>query len=161
MTQPTLEIRPMTFRQVCAYIAQHHRHHKPPRGGKVFLGVVDLLNEERLCGVVVIGRPVARALDDGRCFEVTRSCTDGTPNANSALYGAARRVGKAMGYKRGISYIQEGEGGVSLRAAGWQKVKDLPARRSWAESSVTLKHLRDSVGSGGVARELWECVCGA
>lgn len=148
-----LQIRPLSFRQVCAYIAQHHRHHKPPRGGKVFLGVEA---PEGLVGVLVLGRPSARAYDDGWTFEVTRSCTEGYPNANSCLYGAARKVGFAMGYKRGITYTQEGESGVSLHAAGWVKVKDLPARAGWAASSVKLKALRDPVGNGGVARMLWE-----
>lgn len=152
--QVPLVIRPMTFRGVCAYIAEHHRHHKPPRGGKVFIGVQTLA--EVLVGVAVLGRPSARAYDDGQCFEVTRSCTAGQQNANSCLYGAMRRIGFAMGYRRGITYLQKGESGASLRAAGWVKVKDLPARKGWAASSVKLKALRDPVGSGGVDRELWE-----
>lgn len=152
--QTELQICPMTFRSVCAYIAEHHRHHKPPRGGKVFIGV--LACHSVLVGVAVLGRPNARAYDDGTCFEVTRSCTAGQPNANSCLYGAMRRIGFAMGYRRGITYLQKGESGASLRAAGWVKVKDLPARASWAASSVKLKTLRDPVGSGGVDRELWE-----
>lgn len=149
----SLRIVPLTFRAVCKYIATYHRHHKAPRGGKVFIGVRD---EQGLCGVLVIGRPSARHYDDGETFEVVRSCTDGTPHANSCLYGAARRIGKAMGYRRGITYIHADEGGASLRGAGWRKVKTLPARKSWAESSIKLKALRDSVGSGDVERELWE-----
>lgn len=157
LVQQPLLIKPLSFKQVCAYIREFHRHHKPPRGGKVFLGALDG-NDQRLCGVLVIGRPSARAFDDGWCFEVTRTCTDGTPNANSCLYGAARRVGFAMGYRRGITYIEKGEGGRSLHAAGWRKVKDLPARKSWAESSVKLRDIRDPVGTGHVDRELWEVV---
>lgn len=156
---PRLLVRPLTYRYVCSYIHQHHRHHKPPQGGKVFLGV-SVHGEDRICGVMVIGRPLARHLDTWWTFEVTRTCTDGTVNANSCLYGAARRVGFGMGYWRGITYLQDGESGVSLRAAGWRKVKDLPARGSWAASSVTLRALRDPVGTGGVARALWECVRG-
>lgn len=154
MTQSRLTIVPLTFRAVCKYIKAYHRHHKPPRGGKIFLGVRD---EQALCGVAVIGRPNARAYDDGLTFEVTRTCTDGTANANSCLYGAARRVALAMGYRRGCSYIHKSEGGKSLQAAGWWKAKSLPARGSWAESSQKLKHLRDPIGSGGVDRELWVC----
>lgn len=67
-----------------------------------------------------------------------------------------RRIGFAMGYRRGITYLQAGESGASLRAAGWVKVKDLPPRKSWAESSVKLKAIRDVVGTGNIARELWE-----
>ena len=34
-----LTIVPVTFRQACAFIAAHHRHHKPPRGMRFCLGV--------------------------------------------------------------------------------------------------------------------------
>lgn len=150
-----LEIVPVTFRQACAFVKAHHRHHKPPRGHKFSIGV---MHEGILVGVVCVGRPVARAYDDGRQAEVIRTCTDGTRNANSMLYGAARRAAFAMGYRRIFTYIQEGETGASLRAAGWWKSKDLKARKSWAESTARedLKAMRDPVGTGGVARELWE-----
>ncbi len=72
------------------------------------------------------------------------------------LYGAVWRAAKAMGYRRAITYIQGDEDGASLKAAGWVKVKDLPARASWAESSVKLRDKRDPVGNGGVYRQLWE-----
>ena len=36
------------------------------------------------------------------------------------------------------------------------KVRDLPARKGWAESSVALRAMRDPVGNGGVQRALWE-----
>jgi len=157
MGSPELRIRPLSFRQLCAYVAAHHRHHKPPRGGKVFIGVY-CTDHPDLQGVAMLGRPSARAYDDGTTFEVTRSCTAGLANANSALYGAMRRIGVAMGYECGITYLQVGESGASLRAAGWWKVKDLPPRKSWAESSVKLREIRDPVGSGGVARELWCCL---
>jgi hypothetical protein len=52
-------------------------------------------------------------------LEVSRVATDGCPNACSALYGAAARLGKALGYSRIITYILDSEVGVSLRAAGW------------------------------------------
>ena len=61
-----------------------------------------------------------------------------------------------MGYRRMITYTQEGEDGTSLEAAGMRKVRDIPARGSWADASVALKHLRDPEGSGGVDRTLWE-----
>jgi hypothetical protein len=60
-------------------------------------------------------------LDDGMTIEVLRLCTDGTPNACSILYAAARRAAKAMGYRRIITYILETETGASLKAAGWRK----------------------------------------
>ena len=156
MKRSRLTIVPITLRAAAAFIAEHHRHHRPPRGAKFALGVTD--EDGQLRGVVTVGRPVARAYDDGLTAEVNRSATDGCPNANSALYGAAWRVCQAMGYRRLITYTQDGESGSSLRGAGWQRVRDLPPRGSWAESSVALRALRDPIGAGGVGRTLWEVV---
>jgi hypothetical protein len=65
-----------------------------------------------------------------------RVCTDGTPNACSALYGACRRIAKAMGYTRVITYTLADEDGASLRAVGARRVAsvrgeqaDRPSRR--------------------------------
>lgn len=144
---------PITLTQAKAFIAEHHRHNKPPTGWKFGVG---LRLGGALVGVATAGRPVARHYDDGLTLEVNRTCTDGTRNANSMLYGAVWRAAKAMGYLRCITYTQADETGASLRAAGWVRVKELAARKSWAESSVALRNKRDSVGNGGVARVLWE-----
>lgn len=149
-----LRITPITLRDACAFIEAYHRHNKPPRGWKFGVGLK--LGTE-LVGVATAGRPVARHYDDGLTLEVNRTCTDGTKNANSMLYGAVWRAAKAMGYMRCITYTQADETGASLRAAGWVVVKSLEARKSWAESSVTMKSKRDPIGSGGVPRVLWEC----
>lgn len=151
----SLEIRPITFRAACAFVTAHHRHNKAPRGHKFSIAVHQ---GEALVGVVMCGRPIARAFDNGLTIEVNRTCTTGEMNANSMLYGAAWRAAKAMGYRRAITYTQDGETGASLRAAGWRKVKRLPARGGWAESTkdARLKTMRDQVGNGGVERDLWE-----
>ena len=149
-----LEIVPVSFRSACAFVTEHHRHHKPPVGMKFCLGIAD--QSGQLVGVAIVGRPVARHYDNGRTLEVNRTCTDGSRNANSALYGAAWRAAKALGYNRLITYTQEGESGASLRGAGWQVIGERPARHSWAESSVVLRDARDPIGTGGVARTLWE-----
>jgi hypothetical protein len=148
-----VQVVPVTFKAACAFVAQLHRHNKPPRGHKFSIALRD---GEKIVGVAMAGRPVARHFDNGLTIEVNRTCTDGTANANSMLYGAVWRAAKAMGYLRCITYTQAGETGASLRAAGWRRVKDLPARSSWAESSVALRDKRDAVGSGGVDRVLWE-----
>jgi hypothetical protein len=150
----SLTIIPITFRTAAEFVAAHHRHNKPPRGHKFSIGVCDA--EGALRGVAMVGRPIARHYDDGLTAEVNRTCTDGTPNANSALYGAAWRIASAMGYRRLVTYTQATESGASLTAAGWVKVRDLPARKGWADSSVALRALRDPVGNGGVQRALWE-----
>ena len=150
----SLHIVPITFRQAEAFVLEHHRHHGPARGCRFVLGVAT--EEGALVGVAMVGRPVARAYDDGLTLEVNRTCTDGTKNANSCLYGAAWRVARELGYTRLITYTQAEETGGSLRGAGWSVVAERPARGSWAESSVKLAHLRDRIGSGGVQRTLWE-----
>lgn len=148
-----MRIVPITLKAAAQFVAAHHRHNKPPRGHKFSVG---LEHEGVLVGVATAGRPVARHLDNGLTLEVNRTCTDGTPNANSMLYGAVWRAARAMGYTRCITYTQADESGASLRAAGFRRVKDLPARGSWAESSVKLRGIRDGAGNGGVARVLWE-----
>lgn len=97
-------------------------------------------------------------LDDGLTAEVNRTCTDGCANANSALYAAAWRACKAMGYQRLITYTQDGESGISLRAAGWKSIRVIAERGSWqaSTSDPRLKAMRDPVGNGGVQRNLWE-----
>lgn len=147
-------ITPITLRAAQDFIALHHRHNKPPRGHKFSVGLQD--DNGVLVGVATAGRPVARHFDDGVTLEVNRTCTTGERNANSALYGAVWRAARAMGYRRCITYTQADESGASLRAAGFVRIKELPARAGWAESSVALKDKRDPIGNGGVPRVLWE-----
>ena len=69
--------------------------------------------------MAIVGRPVARRLDDGLTLEVNRLATDGTPNACSCLYGAAWRVARELGYRRLVTYILASESRTSLKAACW------------------------------------------
>jgi len=147
----SLLVVPLTLREASAFIAQHHRHHKPPRGMKFAIGIE---RAGELVSVATAGRPVARAYGP-RVLEVNRTCTDGTKNANSMLYGAARRAAVAMGYEKVLTYTEETESGATLRAAGFRVDKILPARGSWEQSSIKLKGIRDPKGSGGVARIRW------
>jgi hypothetical protein len=114
-----LSLIPTTLKTANAYIADHHRHNRPVPGCISVVGVTD---GKRLRGVAVIGRPVARLLDDGYTAEVRRCCTDGAPNACSMLYRAAWRAVKALGYRKLITYTLPQEGGASLRASGFTLV---------------------------------------
>lgn len=149
-----MKIAPINFKDACNFVRELHRHNKPPVGHKFSIAVQD--DSGAVVGVAMCGRPVARHFDDGTTLEVNRTCTDGTRNANSMLYGAAWRAAKAMGYRRLITYTQHDECGASLRATGFVQVKTLPARGSWAASSVKLRDKKDPIGNGGVARALWE-----
>lgn len=124
----SLTLCPVMLAEAREYIRVHHRHHVPPVGHRFSIGVAD---GERICGVVTVGRPVARRLQDGWTLEVTRCCTDGTKNAASMLYRAAWRCARAMGYRRLITYTLASEPGTSLVAAGFRVVGQTPGR-SWS-----------------------------
>jgi hypothetical protein len=145
-----LHLVPVSFRDACGFVVEHHRHHTPPVGCKFVTGVAD--GSGVLRGVAIVGRPVARHFDNGMTLEVTRSATDGTLNANSMLYGAARRAAWALGYRRLITYTQAGESGSSLRAAGWRVVAERPAQPGWNRPSRP----REDRGTDGIPRTLWE-----
>ena len=114
-----LTIVPITLAEANAFVEQHHRHHEPLKFWKFGMAVSD---EKGIVGVAMVNRPVSIALDNGWTLEVSRCCTDGTKNACSALYGAAWRAAKSLGYRRLITYTLPEEGGASLTAAGWAKV---------------------------------------
>jgi len=123
-----LRVVPCSNERAKAYVTANHRHHGASVQGRFSLAVID--DSCAVRGVVIVGRPVARLLDDGWTLEVNRLATDGCPNACSILYGAARRVAKEMGYAKLITYIREDEPGISLRASGWKYEGPIRAR-SW------------------------------
>lgn len=145
----SLRLVPVSFAEACHFVGDWHRHHRPPPGHKFSIGVAE---GTLLVGVAMVGRPVARHYDDGQTLEVTRAATDGTPNANSMLYGAAARAAFALGYRRLITYTQAAESGSSLRAAGWRVIAERPARRGWDCPSRP----RTDRGVDNVQRTLWE-----
>lgn len=116
METKMLELRPIDLKTARAFVGENHRHNKPPIGHKFSIACYD---GKRMCGVVMVGRPVARNLDDGLTLEINRNCTDGTYNACTMLYGAACRAAKALGYKRIVTYTLQSEPGTSLKASGW------------------------------------------
>jgi hypothetical protein len=119
--------RRVEFEDAAAFVSEHHRHHTPPVGHLFSIGAYE---GDRLCGVVIIGRPVARGRQDGLTAEVTRLCTDGTKDACSFLYGCAARAALALGYRRIGTYTLNRESGASLRAAGWIVIAEVKGR-SW------------------------------
>lgn len=123
-----MEIVPVTLVEANAFIVAHHRHHGRVVGAKFCIGAAV---DGRVVGVAIVGRPVARGIDDGWTLEVTRVATDGTKDACSALYGACRRAVFALGYRKLVTYTLASESGVSLRAAGWRVVAEVKGR-SWS-----------------------------
>ncbi len=146
----SLSVVPMTFKEAAAFVTENHRHHPAPVGHKFSIGVAD--ERSTVVGVAMVGRPVARHYDDGWTLEVNRTCTDGTPNANSMLYGAAWRAARAMGYHRLITYTRADEAGSSLKAAGWHIIAQRQARSGWGAPSRPRVDTTDY----GIQRTLWE-----
>lgn len=148
-----LELVEVSRNDAKAFVREHHRHHKPPAGDKYRLGV---RNGSELVAVAMIGRPVARRLDDGTVLEVNRVCVDHgqhralTWNACSLLYGAAAREAKRRGFRRIVTYLLETEDGASLRAAGWTQTATTRGG-SWSRPS------RGRIDSAPTCRKVrWE-----
>lgn len=114
-----LRVAPCTLAEANLFVACHHRHLPPVVGHKASLAVTD--DSGFIRGVVILSRPRARYLDDGRTLEVVRCCTDGVRNGPSKLYGAARRWARRQGYRQLVTYTLSAESGASLRAAGWRR----------------------------------------
>lgn len=147
----TLTIQPCELRDANEYVTQLHRHHKRVAGHRWSCAV--RRDDGTLCGVAIVGRPVARMTDQRRIVEALRICTDGTKNACSALYGAVCRQARAMGYEKVQTFILESEPGTSLRAAGWKPVA-LSGGGTWSRPS------RGRVDDAPLDRKVrWECRC--
>lgn len=146
-----LRIVPVDLATAQAFVDAHHRHNEPPIGHKFSIGVA---KGSELVGVAIVGRPVSRVIQSqARTLEVIRTATDGTRNANSMLYGAARRAAFALGYDRLITYTQADESGASLRAAGFRVVASRPPRPGWDTPSRRRTNKADRI-----PRTLWDAV---
>lgn len=127
-----LELIPMSIRSARAFVDQRHRHHRAPVSGLFAVGCSS--DGKEVSGVAIVGRPVARMLQDGWTCEVTRLCTDGSPNACSMLYRACWRAARALGYRRLVTYILNSEPGTSLKAAGFKEI-GAAGGGSWSRKS--------------------------
>ncbi|MEU9155114.1 XF1762 family protein [Streptomyces sp. NPDC048417] len=150
MSDALLHLVPVHSRQAKEFVRTWHRHHPPPAGQVFAVGAADETGTLR--AVAIVGRPVARHLDDGVTLEVTRTGGDGTRSANSLLYGASWRAAKALGYRRLVTYTQDAESGASLRGAGWHIIASRPPRAGWH----TPSRPRTDHGNDHVTRLLWE-----
>lgn len=123
---------PLSIQDAKAYVEANHRHHKAAAGDKYRIGAA--INGE-LVGVVQVGRPVSRMLDDGKTLEVIRLCTTGDKDVCSFLYSRAARVAKELGYSKIITYILDTEPGTSLKASGWHCEQADVGGGSWHRQS--------------------------
>lgn len=116
-----LVCRPITRDEAFAWVRAHHRHLPPPAG---WLFGVAVECDGEVVHVAILGRPTARALQDGRTAEVTRAASPAasTPHAASKALAALARAALALGFVRLVSYTRDDERGTTYRAAGWRPV---------------------------------------
>lgn len=146
----------MSLREANDFVEQFHRHNgRTSRdGGKFAIGASD---GEGLLGVAIVGRPVARLLNDSFTAEVLRVCTKPNlpprNNVCSFLYGRCWRIWQAMGGKRMVTYTLPSEGGASLRGTGWKLIGEIKGHPSgWATST----RVRDWEPIYGQTKFRWE-----
>lgn len=157
-----MHIRPISFRQSYEFVETLHRHNKPSQGHKFSIGLYtfnNLFGDEILTGVAVVGRPVARYLDDGLTAEVTRLCVhhEAPLGACSKLYRAAWRVWREMGGERMLTYTLASESGASLRGAGWLRDAELKGNSASGWTSRKGRVVQEVVAQPKVR---WRCSLG-
>lgn len=110
---------PLTLAEANYFVSLWHRHHRKVTGHRLSIGAI---KDSKIVGICIVGRPVARAVDQHMIAEITRVSTDGTRNCCSFLYSVATRVCREMGFRELWTYTLHSESGISLRALkqlGW------------------------------------------
>jgi len=143
---------PVKLKEACEFVENFHRHNKAPQGGLFAVGASD---GRELVGVAIVGRPVARALDDGATVEVVRCCVrEASPKGTcSFLYARCWQAAKALGWGRLVTYTLQAESGASLRGAGWRVVAELAANKPGMWQSRPGREWQPVVGQ---AKLRWE-----
>ena len=109
----------LTGKDVVANLAARHRRVTVAGHKYSFKALLNTSAYSTEVGAAIVGRPVARHLDDGRTLEITRLVTRGHANVASKLLGAAAREAKKRGFSRIVTYTLASESGTSLKAAGF------------------------------------------
>ena len=144
---------PISIREANKFVTNFHRHNRPVHGAKFAIGVS---YDDKLVGVGILGRPVARRLDDGFTAEVLRVCVvDNAPkNTCSFLYGRCWRIWQQMGGLKMITYTLQKESGASLRGVGWKIIGETGG---WKENKGwTTRPNRDWLPIYGQLKFRWE-----
>ena len=149
-----MRVAPITLKAANEYVKDVHRHHPTVPGCCFCISLLD--DAGQIVGVAIVGRPVARMLQDGVTAEVIRVATDGTKNACSMLYGAAWRAARAIGYTRMVTYTLPEEGGASLRASGWKCTSETAGGGEWSRPS----RARAAMKSPTAKKSRWEVTNG-
>lgn len=115
-----LTVVPCELDDANEFVRRHHRHLGAVVGHRFSLAVAD--PEGQIRGVAIVGNPIGMHDADGLTLQLTRSATDGHPNAGSCLNAACVRATFALGYRRLITFTLQSESGTTLRAAGFTLV---------------------------------------
>ena len=115
-----LKVIPLSLKEANNFIDKYHRHNKRCAGHKFSIGAE---YQGKLVGVAIIGRPVARKLDDKLTLEINRNCVlDDAPKGTcSFLYARAIKIWQSMGGKKIITYTLKTESGSSLKAVNFNQ----------------------------------------
>ncbi len=144
-----LVLVPVSFRDVRAFVAAHHRHNRPVRGMKFAAGAASpRWGSGRGSRGRQAGGPAPGRWTDPRSDSVLHR------RHHQRLFDAVRRDlarARALGYSRLITYTRADEPGAGLRAAGWHIIAQRPAHAGWGGSSRP----RDTA-TAPVQRTLWE-----
>jgi hypothetical protein len=148
-----MRLIPVTIAEANQFVRDHHRHNRPTLSGRFAIG---LSESGDLVGVAIVGRPIARMLQDGVTAEVLRTCVlDTAPKgANSMLYSACWRAWRAMGGQKLVTYTLKTESGASLRGAGWMVVAETREHEKGAWGSS--KRVREYQPIYGQQKLRWE-----
>jgi hypothetical protein len=135
--------------------AEHHRHLPRVAGGLVGLEVVRR-DTRWPCAWGLIGRPVARDLQDAGWVEYTRGIVpDGAPpGCASALLGAAARWARQLGAPV-VTYTLGEEPGTSLRAAGWVEVVSPHDRQRSTQWGRPSRGRVERLGAAATPKRRW------
>ena len=119
---------PLELKEANQFVDTYHRHNKHTQGHRFSIG---LQKNGELIGVAIIGRPVARMLQQKGTLEILRVCVkEGNKNANSIIYSRVRKIAQLLGYKKIITYTLKTESQSSLKAIGAQVVAETQPQ-SW------------------------------
>ena len=116
---------PLTLKDANKFVNQYHRHNKDCRGHRFSIGAI---YKDELVGVAIIGRPIARKIDQKVIAEVLRNCVkpDAPKGTCSFLYAKAIQAWQVLGGKKIITYTLETEKGSSLKAVSFKDVSKTP-----------------------------------
>ena len=137
-----LSVIPLSLKEANEFVTKYHRHNKKCAGHKWSIGAIF---KDELVGVIIVGRPVSRKLDNRFTLEVNRNCVlDNAPKGTcSFLYAKAIKIWQSMGCKKLITYTLQTESGSSLKAVNFNK-------------ETTVQKFKKNTGWTTRANRIWQ-----